>query len=125
MKKKIVLIEDDNFYINEFVAEVGEKFSVTAFKSPNDFVDKNPNVSDISAVFLDFDFGYFSEKDNQIAEFLRTHKNFKGKIIIWTLLEEFDEETRQYLDSFCDEIWTKRDLSLKNVERLFLKPTKT
>ena len=116
--KNIVLIEDDSFYVQEFKDEIKGKFNLTAFSSPSDFVDKDIDLSDVQAIFLDFDFGHVSEEENMLAEYLREDKGFKGKIVLWSLLEEFDRETKQYLDSFCNEIWVKRDLSLEKIEAL-------
>ena len=53
-----------------------------------------------------------------LAEYLRQDEAFKGKVVLWSLLEEFDRETKLYLDAFYDDIWVKRDLSLKKIEAL-------
>ncbi|MBC61420.1 MAG: hypothetical protein CMP11_03105 [Zetaproteobacteria bacterium] len=116
--KKIVLIEDDSFYVQEFRDEIKGRFELIHFSSPSDFVDKDLDLNDVEAVFLDFDFGHVSEKENMLAEYLRKEKAFKGKVVLWSLLEEFDRETKLYLDAFCDDIWVKRDLSLEKIKKL-------
>jgi len=118
MKKKIFIIDDDDFYIEEITHIARDLYDVKAFHDPNE-VEENITEKDFSSlalVIVDFDFRTKTAADNDIAGYLRD-LGYRGPIILCSLIEDYGPDMK-YIEENYDAIISKHNLSLRALEQV-------
>ena len=120
MQKTVITIDDDSYYLDE-IKEICQESHLKAlcFEGPNEFEEKcsKEAIKSASLILVDFDFYTSTALENDIAGYIRD-SGYKGKMYLWTLHEEFDEDDRKKIASDFDGVINKREISGPKIQSL-------
>ena len=120
-KPYIMMIDDDEFFLNDAEIELRGKATFKGFKGPNDF-EREVKQEDITAadlIVVDYEFRGGSATKSKIAEYIREDLGYRGKMVLCSLHADNDFfGERDNLARSYDAIIHKRDLTWGKLNEL-------
>lgn len=114
MKKKphILVIDDDQFYLDHAKHELKDHATYQLFLGPNDFEERvrQEDIDNADLVIVDYDFGTGTAIKSGIARYMRHNLGYKKSIALCSLHENFGEED-SHIKSEYNYVLHKRDLN--------------
>jgi len=104
----VACLDDDSFYLT-MVKDMlnGEVASLKMFNHSEELAQLSESeVNAFHVIILDFDLGGKTIVDIGLPEFLRQKKNFRGSMILFSLLEEFGPD-QPYIDQWFSCVLNK------------------
>lgn len=119
-KPYIIAIDDDQFYLNEAELELAGKAQFRGFLGPNDFEEliDEQELAKADAILVDYEFAGGSAIQSGIADLIRNHLGYKGKVILWTLHPRFSEQDQKQIDVEYDAVIRKSEFSWQRLTSL-------
>ena len=111
-KPLVLVIDDEKFYTNDVALELDGRADVKGFVGPNEFEEHvtPEDIATASYILVDFDYQYTNAVDLGLAEYIRG-LGYKGKLILWSLFKEFDEDYTRKIRAHYDVILPKDSFS--------------
>lgn len=121
-KPLILAIDDDQFYLDEIKMELEDHAACKVFRGPNEFEEDvtKDDIKNADLVIVDYDYGYGTAVRSQVAEYIRDYLNFRGKIVLCSLHECFNEDEEKIRQNY-DVVIHKRDLSWEKMSQFLAK----
>lgn len=109
----ILVVDDEQFYLDEFALELEKSCRLELFKGPDDFLECPKEVfSAANYIFIDYEFRIDDAITLELAQFARK-QGFRGKLILWSLYEEFEPEVQSSIDKNYDYFLCKAGLGVE------------
>ena len=120
----ILMIDDDEFFLNDAELELKGKARFKGFQGPNDFELEvtADDIKDADLILVDYEFRGGSATKCKLAQYIREELGYQGWLVLCSLHADHnfgglrDQLAREY-----DEIIHKRDLKWSNLRSILEK----
>lgn len=117
-RPKVVVIDNDSFYLTEFKAELSGKADVLTYEGPNEFeaCALKSDIENANLIVIDFKYKFGNAIKSNITNYIRDYMGYKGKLILYSHMDDFGEYNSKVKEKF-DAVMHKKDLSWVEVNK--------
>ena|SRR3990167_9497272 len=118
-KPFILAIEDDEFYIKELHMELDGRADFKSFTSPSNFeLQVTPeDIDKANLILVDYDYKTGTAVKSKLAEYIRQELDYKGKLVLCSLLSNFKQDNRKIRKDY-DVVIHKKELSWEKLDQI-------
>lgn len=119
-KALILAVDDEPFFLNDLKYEfMGKNVELKTYLGHNEFEEQvsNNDIERASVILIDYDLRSCTSVDRDFPRYIRKHPNFKGKLALVSLHEDFGDHSKVIRDSY-DAVFKKEDFGWEDVSTL-------
>lgn len=108
---KVIIIDNDQFYLHLFKFELAGKANILTFLGPNDFevFASKADVESANLIIVDFKYPFGNAIESALPEYIREDMGYKGKLVLYSHMDDFGVYNRKVKEKF-DGVIHKKDI---------------
>lgn len=101
-KPYILAIDNDQYFLNEIGYEIKDKAKYKSFLGPKEFADDvfPEDIQEANLILVDYNYPTGNAIKSKIVEYIKDILGFKGKVILFSHFNYFEENNQKVQDLF-------------------------